>query len=995
MHTLTSLRAFARLLFRSCCLLSLLVAPAMQAQSQSSGEVTGTVRNSATGAFLGGAEVRIVGTALVTLTQRDGSFSLGNVPAGAQRVRVFYTGLDPQEATVQVAASAVATVAIALESGVYKLEAFSVAGQREGNAAAITRQRQAENVINVVSMDAYGNVADGNIGNFLQNMTGVAVTKEAGDIVGIGLRGAPPELNSVSLDGARMAGAIAGFTPQGDRAALIDQIPADFIKEIEVTKGNTPDQPADSLGGTVNLVTKSAFDFKQRVLTYRAGLNLNTYRKGEVTRQQLAPFNLGRYGPTAALTFMDAFGPQRQYGLSLSGSYSQTTNTRDRIQMSRPNADNLISTQARQLNDVNTRVRGGLSGKLEYRVDRSLRVGLSAALNYYAADNDRVDWNITSTNRVADYSKVSRAQIEAGAIPRDATNQAAGIAPGYTDTYNELLYATALNRSAHEVKRSHQYKVGFDLRKDWSGSKLTLAASFNPSSYDNNFWGFSPTITGVGVGYDSSRDSTRPVFSQTYGPAIGVGSDFRNYTASRFEQPDLTREEMGDLRADYVRNLSFGEVALALKTGAALRNQHRWWINTYRPTWNYTGADGVQGKNAVTGLNDDNIAQFLAPASENYSVFNNRMMMRDTFDYRLADASYRANPSYWPASGTTVSTKAIPRIVSESVGAAYLQGTMNIGHLNVLGGLRMEHTDVGGVGAYADPKSPAETSVRVDKAYQQWFPSVHLRYTVTPSFLLRGSYSTSGARPALSSVVPNTTVSYLTDGSGLGRVSQNNAGLKPQYTRNLDFSAEYYLEPAGVISAGFFRKDISNFIATSVVMIGSGQENGFNGRYANFELTTTGNLGSAFVTGTELGYNQQLRFLPKPFDRVSVFANYTGLKTEGTYASGASELANFVPRTYNVGVNVVVGRLETRVTYHYKSGYLSGYSPVPVSQTRVFDDPTVDLNLQFRLRPALTLFVDYINIFNNSPDWWHVTKRHILMSELYGSRLNVGVSGRF
>ena len=98
MHTLTSLRAFARLLFRSCCLLSLLVAPAMQAQSQSSGEVTGTVRNSATGAFLGGAEVRIVGTALVTLTQRDGSFSLGNVPAGSQRVRVFYTGLDPQEA---------------------------------------------------------------------------------------------------------------------------------------------------------------------------------------------------------------------------------------------------------------------------------------------------------------------------------------------------------------------------------------------------------------------------------------------------------------------------------------------------------------------------------------------------------------------------------------------------------------------------------------------------------------------------------------------------------------------------------------------------------------------------------------------------------------------------------------------------------------------------------------------------------------------------------
>lgn len=997
MRTPRHLPALSGLFLRVACLLgSLALTGGLPAQTGATGEIAGTVRNAKTGDFLGGAEVRVTGTELAAVTQRDGSFSLARVPAGRQRVRVFYTGLDPQESEVQVAAGATATLTVALDSAVYKLEAFTVAGQREGNAAAITRQRVADNVMNVVSMDAYGNVADGNIGNFLQNLTGVAVTKEAGDIVGIGLRGAPPELNAVSLDGARMAGAIAGFTPQGDRAALIDQIPADFIKEIEVTKGNTPDQPADSLGGAVNLVTKSAFDFRQRVLTYRGGINLNTYRNGKMVRQQLAPIDLGKYGPTAAVTFMDAFGPDRRYGVSFSGSYSQTTNARDRIQMSRPNADNLISTQARQLNDVNTRVRGGLSGKFEYRVDRTLRVGLSAALNYYAADNDRVDWNLTSTNRVADYTKVSRAQIEAGAIPRDVTNQPAGVAPGFTDTYNELLHVTALNRSAHEVKRSHQYKVGLDVRKDWTDSRLTVAASFNPSSYDNNFWGFSPTLTGgIGVGYDSSRDSTRPVFTQTYGPAIGVGSDFRNYLASRFEQPDVTREEMGNLRADYLRRVNIGGLVFALKTGGELRNQHRWWINSYRPVWNYTGADGVQGRNAATGLNDDNIAQFLAPASENYSVFNNRMMMRDTFDYRLADASYRANPAYWPASGTTVSTKAIPRIVSETVTAGYAQATVNVGRLNILGGARFEHTDVGGVGAYADPKSPTETSVRVDRSYQKWFPSLHLRYNATANFLLRASYSTSGARPALSAVVPNTTVSYLTDGSGLGRVSQNNPGLKPQFTRNYDFSAEYYIEPAGVFSAGYFRKDISNFIASSLVMIGGGAGNGFNGRYENFELTTTGNLGSAFVRGTELGYSQQLRFLPKPFDRASVFANYTGLQTEGSYASGATELANFVPRTWNIGGAVVWGRLETRVTYHYKSGYLSGYSPLPVSQTRVFDDPTVDVNLQYRVRPALTVYVDFINVFNNSPDWWHVTKRHILMSELYGSRLNVGVSGRF
>jgi TonB-dependent receptor len=243
--------------------------------------------------------------------------------------------------------------------------------------------------------------------------------------------------------------------------------------------------------------------------------------------------------------------------------------------------------------------------------------------------------------------------------------------------------------------------------------------------------------------------------------------------------------------------------------------------------------------------------------------------------------------------------------------------------------------------------------------------------------------------------VPNTTISYLSDGSGLGRVTQNNPGLKPQFTRTYDVSAEYYIEPAGVFSAGAFRKDISNFISSATAVIGSGAENGFGGNYANFDLTTTGNLGTAFVEGVELNYSQRLRMLPKPFDGLSIFANYTGLRTQGSYANGAAELANFVPRTYNAGLAFTWRKLEARVTYHYKSGYLSGYSAVLTSQTRVMDDPTVDLNLQYRLRPGCTLFVDYINMFNNSPDWWHVTKRHITMSELYGARLNVGVSGRF
>jgi TonB-dependent receptor len=701
----------------------------------------------------------------------------------------------------------------------------------------------------------------------------------------------------------------------------------------------------------------------------------------------------GKYGPTAALTFMDTFGAERQWGLALSSSFSQTTNTRDRVQMRRPNTDNLISTRARQLNETDTRVRAGVSGKLEYRPDAHTRIGVTAAFNYFKFGNDGSDWDITATNRVADYSRVSRAQIEAGTAPRDSTNQTAGIAPGFTETYNELLHATLRNRYTHLSKLSQQSKFGVEARKEWVDTRLDLRASYNPSSYRNLESGFEARRNGgVGIAYDASKDATRPVFTQTYGAPIGVGADFNNFFGLRFAQPDYTFEDIKNWQADLQHALSRLPLPVTIKTGANYRRQHRW-LTTYRPTWNFVGADGVQQRNPATGINDDNIGQFISPWR--YSIFKNAMMQRDHLDYRLADALFISQPRFWVPSGTSVSTFPVPRVVTEEVGSGYTQATAKLGRLTVLGGVRFEHTGVEGTGSFSDPTLPSQSSVTVSRAYQAWYPSLHLRYAMTANLLLRSSFSTSGARPSLNAIVPNTTVSYLTDGSGLGRVTQSNPGLKPQYARTYDVSAEYYLEPAGLISAGAFRKDISNFINQATRIIGDGSNNGFGGRYEEFELTTTGNLGTAFVEGVELSYTQQLRGLPAPFNGLSVFANYTGLRTQGSYAEGASELANFVPRTYNIGLIQSWRKWEARVTYHYKSGYLMTYNAAPASQTRVTDDPTVDVNFQYRFRPGLTVFVDYINIFNNSPDWWSASPRHISMSEVYGARLNVGVSGRF
>ena len=976
---------------------SLVLSLALQAQTGGTGAISGTVRNEVTGDFLEGAEVRIVGTERVIMTQRDGSFAFAGVTAGRQQLRAFYTGLDVQVTAVVVTAGKTSVVPLALNAAIYRLEAFTVAGQREGNAAAITRQRTAENIKSVVSMDAYGNVADGNIGNFLQNLTGVAVTKEAGDIVGIGLRGAPPELNSVTLDGTRTAGATTGFSPQGDRAPLIDQVPSELIKEIEITKGNTPDQSADSLGGTVNLVTKSAFDFKQRVINYRLGMNLNTYRDGDFVRGDHGWVDLGKYSPTAALTYLDTFGADRKWGVALSGSFSQTINTRDRVQMNRPNVENLVSTRARQLNDIDTRVRAGISGKLEHRLDDTLRVGFSASFNYYTFAGDRSDWDITSTNGVADYSRVSRAAIEAGAAPRNSANAAAGIAPGFTNTYNELLHATIRNRSSSGKKLSQQSKFGLEAQKKWSDTLLFMQASYNPSNSRQKSYLFEARRTGgVGIGVDTSNDPSRPVYTQTYGATIGPGSDFNNYSGSntrRILTDDYTFEDIANARADFQHRLNRLALPITFKTGVDYRRQYRWYT-VFAPNWNLVGADGVAGLNPATGRNDDNIGSFVNP-DYRYSLFNNSMMQRDHLDYRIAENLFRSNPGYWVPSSATTLVRGPARRITEGVSSGYAQATVVLGKLNVLGGARFEHTAVKGTGSLSDPQAATQTTATVASSYQAWYPSIHLKYSLSSAFLLRASYSTSGARPAISALVPDTSVSYNTDGRGLGRVTRNNPGLKPQHAQTYDFSAEYYIEPAGVVSTGVFRKDITDFLYRTTSIIGAGGNNGFEGRYEGFELTSTGNLGSALVEGVELNYSQQLRWLPKPFDGLSVFANYTRLRTEGSYAEGVAELADFVPTTYNIGGSFSFRKFEARATYHFKSGYLDTYNANPGSQSRVTDDPTVDINLQYRVRPSLTVFIDFINVFNKSPDWVSASPRHITMSELYGARLNVGVSGRF
>lgn len=953
-------------------------------QAASTGVVHGRVVNAATGAYLEGAEVSIDGGGSV-FTDRAGSFILAGVAAGTQRLRVFYTGLDVATQTVDVRPGVRAEVSISLESNVQRLDAFTVSADREGEAASITRQRTATNVMNVVSSDAFGSVADGNIGNMMVRLPGISGEWENGEVTGIKIRGTPPEFSSMNIDGIRSTGAHSGFNTQGDRGAQSDQIPAEFIKEVQVTKAPTPEMPADSIGGSTNLVTKSALDFKENVLTYRVGANYNTHRD-----------DLKNFTPNAAITWLTRLGPQRKIGMALSLSYSDTEAPRDRVQTQRAEADGR-ATQARTLTNVNQRIRGGAGLKFDYRFGERTEVSLKLQHHYYFFDSNRLVYAAadSATRRVADYNVVSRAQIERGTVPRTTTNLTASVAPGYTDSFTEMLNVNWSFDGDNNERTGRQYYVDTrGVTRFGQDHELRYQASFAPSTYKSNLRTFLMTLpanAGVGMSVDTRASRSRPVFRQTYGPSILFGqTDFNPYRGQMQQQPETGEEEVTNAKVDYaIKRFKDSPLNIELKTGGVWRQQYRN-LTVGRPNWNYTGADGVQGNV------DDNLAQFIS-GSPGYTVFNSggTWQQLPAVDFPKVWGVFNSQPNLFREAGTSVITPPTYTEITEDVYAAYVQGRTRIGGLTVLGGARFERTDVDAIGRYSDPRRPTVERTSRQGGYDDWFPSLHFRYDFTRQFLARASYSTGAARPNMADLYPTTTVTYNTT-TGLGTVTQANPALKPQTSENYDLSLEYYFEPAGLLSVGFFRKDIKDFLSRTSDDIDSGQNNGFGGDFAGFVLNTTSNQGSAKIEGWEINYNQRLTMLPKPFNGLSLFGNFTSLKTSGSYQDGAAELAGFVPRTGNAGISFRWRKLEARFAWRYTSTYLRSYNANVFAQNRFRPTEIVDLNFLYQISPRFGLYFDVINLKNKWPEnYTGMDEGRITFSDEYGTRFNLGVSGRF
>jgi len=131
----------------------LLAAALLPALPAFAGTVTGTISNAATRNLLEGARVEVPRLGLSALTDATGRYVLVDIPDGTHELVASYLGLDPARGTVTVTGPAATTRSFDLTAAIYRLDTFTVTGEREGNAAALTAQRNAPNVKYVVAVD--------------------------------------------------------------------------------------------------------------------------------------------------------------------------------------------------------------------------------------------------------------------------------------------------------------------------------------------------------------------------------------------------------------------------------------------------------------------------------------------------------------------------------------------------------------------------------------------------------------------------------------------------------------------------------------------------------------------------------------------------------------------------------------------------------------------------------------------------------------------------
>lgn len=885
--------------------------------------MTGRVVNAqAGGAYVEGAEVRLVEANRVVVSNREGFFSIPRVAPGRYTLQVSYLGLETVRRELEVAAGRNTLEEVALRSAVFALEGIVVAGQIEGQAQALNLQRSADNLKFVVSRDALGQVQEGNIGDALNRLPGITVETRAGVQRTATIRGLAPQYNTVTVDGFTMTNV------DGDRDIALDSYPSNTLAHVEVVRAVTPDMPGDAIGGSVNLVTRTAFDRSGRTLFGNLGGTYNAKR--------------GSWNRQFEITAGDRFGADRGLGALFTLAYFQDVRGYD--------VSNIGYTVSAQ--DQYT-----IANNLVYdRDEKKDKVGVGLNLDYRPRGDTRL---FAKGMYNHDYRWLHRRATDY----RPAQNQV-NIINFYREPKNVFqMYILGA------VRETGPWEM--DLRAAYSKADKEYPITYQVTQ------GFN----GVQMTVDRS-DPAFPTFTVTNGVELDDVSRLliRNIQVTQAPrgEDDLALE--GNVRRQFL----LGRLPAALRTG--LR---------------YSTKDAAQAqpdyaRYTVTGLDPGAMVERYSN-SRFFNEAGGRARLTRIFPDRAAWERALASKAGFTAVEpfSTQGRANSDWAIGEDILSSYVMGTVDVGDLRILGGVRVERTSndsrANEVVISRVEGQDRVTAINVresSSSYTNWLPGLHLRYNASADLVIRASVNRTISRPPPGDLIPSLQVNaQLTQPS----VIIGNPDLVPATSTNLDLSAEYYLPPLGLISAGVFRKNIDNFVFSERTRLASGP-------FAGFDEIRRVNGDGGKVTGAELTWSQQLAMLPGVLGGLGVQANATFLSTEGVYPGREGEklpLTRSPDWVANLALGYTATRFSARGAFMARSDRLIGVGGRPALDRYARADRSLDFSAEYALPRYGTVFFHTRNLMNRADIEFQGSTDYPVSTTYYGRQFNLGLKYEF
>ena len=334
----------------------------------------------------------------------------------------------------------------------------------------------------------------------------------------------------------------------------------------------------------------------------------------------------------------------------------------------------------------------------------------------------------------------------------------------------------------------------------------------------------------------------------------------------------------------------------------------------------------------------------------------------------------------------------------ENIYAAYLQYTTELGKLGILTGVRVETTNTKN-GGYVQATNPDGSSTNTysvrDDSYTDAFPTLQLRYTFTPKLIMRATYSTGIARPGFNQNTVATSVDQTADPV---TITQGNPNLKPTFGNNFDLDVEYYLPGGGILQAGLFDKEFTNYIVPRVQNNVPNSPLAPTGELA--DITTYENISSAYARGLQAAYHQKFLFLIKPLDGFGIDGNVTLVDSHIQEYTAAQDLTGqaengLLPGTSRLTWNLAgfyeAYGLQARIAAEYVSHSLFGLGGDKARDVIQDDRLTLDFTSSYQITKNYGVYFEAKNLLNTPLRYYEGSADRPIQREFYDVTIEGGI----